>query len=86
MKKRTIFQNVVWLNALPEWLSVDTARSIYEKHKIDIPADCKGKVQNNQISADEFFYYYTMLSYEQRICPNANNVEHLTTLDRRLNK
>lgn len=85
-KQRTIFQSVVNVNALPDWLSIDIAKSIYNKHKTNLPAGWKSNVRNEQFSTDEFFYYYTMLSYEQRIAPTPENAELLNILNRRLNK
>jgi hypothetical protein len=86
IKKRTIFQSIVELNALPEWLSLETAKNIYEKHSSDMPANWKDKILNEEFTTDEFFYYYTMLSYQNRIMPTHENSELLNSLDKRLHK
>jgi hypothetical protein len=86
IKKRTILQNVVGINALPEWLDDETAKFIYEKHINKLPDNWKDKIATKAYTTEEFFYYYTMLAYQQRIMPTSENVELFNKLDMKLNK
>ena len=83
-KKRTIFQMVVDINALPEWLSVEKARAIYTKLKDKLPQNWIDRITNKELTPDQFPLYYTMLTYENRIKPNEVNDKLLNYLEERL--
>lgn len=86
IKKRTVFQSTVGINALPEWLSADIANDIYQKCKGRLPQSWKEKIINGELTSDDFFLYYTILSYENRIYPTAENSTLLNHLDQKLSK
>ena len=83
-KKRTIFQMVVDINALPEWLSIQKAAAIYSKFKDKLPQNWIDRITNKELTPDDFSLYYTMLSYENRINPNEVNNNLLNYLEQRL--
>lgn len=85
LKKRTIFQSIANINALPEWLSAGTANGIYQKYKQQLPENWKEKIINGQLTSDDFFLFYTILSYEVRIDPTEENSILLNHLEQRLN-
>ncbi len=86
IKKRTIFQSIVNINALPEWLDSDTANDIFQKCKGQLPQNWKEKITNGELTSDDFFLYYTILAYENRINPTDENSALLNHLDKKLNK
>jgi hypothetical protein len=86
IKKRTIFQSVVEINALPEWLNDETAKAIYEKNKVNLLPNWKDKIINGDLTSDDLFYYYTMLSYENRILPTNEIATLLNQLDQKIKK
>ena len=84
IKKRTIFQSTLDINALPEWLSVTTANEILQKNKTRLPENWKEKIVDGKLTPDDFFLYYTILSYETRVNTIEENSDLLNRLEQKL--
>lgn len=84
IKKRTIFQSTLDINALPEWLSVTTANEILQKNKTRLPENWKEKIVDGKLTPDDFFLYYTVLSYETRVNTIEENSDLLNRLEQKL--
>lgn len=84
IKKRTIFQSTLDINALPEWLSVTTANEILQKNKTRLPENWKKKIVDEKLTSDDFFLYYTILSYETRVNAIKENSDLLNRLEQKL--
>jgi hypothetical protein len=82
--KRTIFQSTININALPEWLSDDSVRTIYSNFNFNLQQGWMDKIKRNEYTSDEFFFYYTILSYKNKISPAEETIHLWTLLDEKL--
>lgn len=86
IKKRTIFQSILGINALPEWLDEETAATYFEVLKAKIPHDWIEKISQKDISYEDFTMIYTFLSYSIRLKNNETNALLFSSLDRKITK
>lgn len=84
IKKRTIFQSIVDINAMPEWLNIETAKEIYMRNSHRLPKKWKQIIIEGKMTSDDFFLFYTMLSYENRIEATGENKILLNYLEKRI--
>jgi hypothetical protein len=78
IKQRTLFQEALGLNALPEWLSLAQRQKYYNQlqPKVDVE-HLKTCIENKDYTYEQFCLYYTFIAYYISIYPNDKEAKLL---------
>ena len=83
-KRRVIYQEVLGMNALPEWLYRETVEHYFNQIDSDDEIVMIEKINNQSFTSNEFFIFYTYWSYKNVLQPTAENNDIYNKLNKRL--
>jgi hypothetical protein len=84
IKQRAILENVIGINALPEWLSPETKEELLRSISHKLPANWKDKIVTGKYSTEEFYLLYTAAFYNHSINPGQEAEYLFDLLDKKV--
>jgi hypothetical protein len=86
IKRRTVLEIAMDLNAQPEWFSAEDRTKFFEKLTTRLPADWRQRIATQTFPPDLYYALYAAIYYDKTIAPTAEKEQLFIMLDKRINK
>ena len=86
IKRRTVLELALGINALPEWLTHEQRTSYFKQLAASLPADWHQRIALQNFSSSEYYKLYAAIYYDTVIAPTPEKEKLFKTLDIKINR